>query len=476
MDARLTVEGFADSSVAFTQDVDRQLAAHLVKGPRQEDLTFAYWRPSRGKKRFTAILHTLALPGPGDRELHGNVAFTDQYIRRVLVNRPADSGVALLHSHLSPGWQGMSHDDIVAERDRLAGAVWGRSQLPLLGLTRGTDGSWSARHWVRTSAGEYSRKDASTVRVVGDQLRITYHPRLRPAPEVQASQVATASVWGVRAQAQIAMARVGIVGLGSVGSIVAEALSRTGFSAITLIDHDVIEERNLDRTLGADRSDVANCLHKVHMSERLLRKTHTAAQLDLDVQPVSLLTQAGWTSAMDCDAIVCCVDRPWPRSLLNMLAYAHLIPIVDGGIFARVKSDGTPLHVDWRIHRVGPGRECLFCLGALLRSDASLDKEGLLDDPDYIAGLTQEEKERVARRNVFTFSLSVASHEVLQLVGMITGMPRIGGQAPQMYHAFPGIMDTLPIAKCVPECEIAGITAEAIDLTDHFMAKPAGHE
>lgn len=469
MDTRLTIEGFADSSVAFSQDIDRQLAAHLVKGPRQEDMTFAYWRPSRGGMRFTAILHTVVLPGPEDRELHGNVAFTEQYIRRVLVNRPANSGVALLHSHLGPGWQGMSHDDIIAERDRLAGAIWGRSQLPLLGLTRGTDGSWSARHWVRTGAGEYSRKDSSTVRVVGDQLRITYHPRLRPAPDVQPSQVATASVWGPRAQAQLARARIGVVGLGSVGSIVAEALARTGFSAITLIDHDIIEERNLDRTLGSEPNDVAGKVHKVHVSERLLRKSHTAANLDLDVQPVNLLTREGWAAAMDCDAIVCCVDRPWPRSLLNMLAYAHLIPAVDGGIFARVKSDGTPLHVDWRIHRVGPGRACLFCLGALLRSDASLDKEGLLDDPDYIAGLTADEMEKLARRNVFTFSLSVASHEVLQLIGMITGMPRIGGKAPQMYHAFPGRMDLLSKHACEPDCEILGITAEALDLSEHFL-------
>ncbi len=476
MDARLTIEGFADSSVAFIQDIDQQLAAHLVKGSRQEDLTFAFWRPSRGGKRFTAILHTIVLPGSGDRELHGNVAFTEQYIRRVLVNRPIDSGVALLHSHLGPGWQGMSHDDIVAERDRLAGAVWGRSQLPLLGLTRGTDGSWSARHWIRTGAGEYGRKDAATVRVVGDQLRITYHPRLRPAPEVQASQVATASVWGARAQAQIARARIGVVGLGSVGSIVAEALSRTGFGAVTLIDHDVIEERNLDRTLGAEGNDVANKVHKVHVSERLLHKSHTSAAFDLNIHPVSLLTREGWNAAMDCDAIVCCVDKPWPRALLNMLAYAHLIPIVDGGIFARVKSDGTPLHVDWRIHRIGPGRGCLYCSGALLRSDASLDKEGLLDDPDYIAGLTPEEKDRLARRNVFSFSLSVAAHEVLQLVGMITGMPRIGGLAPQMYHAFPGRMDILPLTNCVPECEIAGITAEAIDLTDHFLRESASSE
>ncbi len=54
-------------------------------------------------------------------------------------------------------------------------------------------------------------------------------------------------------------------------------------------------------------------------------------------------------------------------------------------------------------------------------SDVSLDRSGKLDDPDYISGLSKGERARLSRGNVFAFSLSVASHEVLQLVGLITG-------------------------------------------------------
>ena len=173
MDTGLNFSEGCEVSVAFTEMLDRELAEHLDKGPNQEDLTFAYWRPSRGKLRFTALLYQAAKPAEGDRILQGNVAFTEQYARRVIMNVPKGSGIALLHSHLGPGWQEMSHDDVIAERDRLASAVWGRSGVPLLGLTRGTDGTWSARLWIRGGPQKFERKDAATVRVVGDQLRIS---------------------------------------------------------------------------------------------------------------------------------------------------------------------------------------------------------------------------------------------------------------------------------------------------------------
>ncbi|MGH9223533.1 MAG: hypothetical protein ACRD2W_07045 [Acidimicrobiales bacterium] len=50
----------------------------------------------------------------------------------------------------------------------------------------------------------------------------------------------------------------------------------------------------------------------------------------------------------------------------------------------------------------------------------SLDRDGKLDDLDYIASLSPADRERYARRNVLAFSLSVAAHEVLQLVGLVS--------------------------------------------------------
>lgn len=453
-------------SVVLPAAIDKRLAEHFSKGARQEDLTFAYWRPSCGVTRYTAVMHTLALPAVGERILQGNVAFTASYIDRVLAECPKGSGVVLLHSHLGPGWQAMSEDDVVAERDRLAGLVASSTGLPLVGLTWGTDQSWSARFWLRIGRHQYERRWAATVRSAGSQLRITYHPELHSLPPTLEAQAATLSVWGERTQQDLVRARIGVVGLGSVGSIVAEALSRTGLERITLIDHDQIEVRNLDRTLGAYPEDASQQLSKVVISKRMLDRSHTSQQFVAEAVPASILDPQGLAHALDCDLLISCVDRPWPRHVLNTIAYAHLIPVVDGGIMARVNDGGRLVHVDWRIHTVGPERACLYCIDALRRSDVALDRDGKLDDPDYVRGLSPAERERYGRRNVFAFSLSVAAHQVLQAVAVIAGNPRIGGVGPQIYHAYPGEMEARLTEVCADECDVAPLTASACSLLD----------
>ena len=457
-------------SIAMTAQVDAVLGEHVHKPRLQEDLTFAYWKPSVGHNRFTAIVTELVLPKHEDRILHGNASFFSSYLLRVLSGVPHGSGVAFIHGHSSLGWQGMSYDDVVAERDRLAGPIAGKTGLPLLGLTRGVDGAWSGRLWLRRARRLYEQYPTESVRVVGSQLSITYHPTV-PAVTTTRSQEATVSVWGEAAQEKLVRARVGIVGLGSVGSLVAEALSRVGLMNLTFIDFDKVEDRNLDRTSGATVADIGRL--KVDVAIDATARSSTAEKLNLLPMPRSVLVPEGLYAALDCDVLICCVDRPWPRYLLNVLAYSHLIPVIDGGIFSSVKPDGTPFHVAWSIHTVGPDHACLVCLNALLRSDVGLDRDGLLDDPDYIAGLSEEEKAKYSRRNVFPFSMSVAAHEVLQLVGLLTGFPRIGGAGPQMYDCYPGAMKVDRNSKCNENCEFGELTATAVDLTPNLDLRSA---
>ena len=58
-------------------------------------------------------------------------------------------------------------------------------------------------------------------------------------------------LYGGFAYERIRAARVGIVGLGGVGSWAAEALARSGVAAITLFDLDHVAESNINRQIQA---------------------------------------------------------------------------------------------------------------------------------------------------------------------------------------------------------------------------------
>ena len=133
------------------------LLQHTSKGQRQEDLCFALWTSSTGGTRTTCVLREVILPRDGERRLHGNASFLPEYLDRVVDTALAkQAGIAFLHSHLTPGWQGMSDMDVASER-RMVPSILGTTVLPLVGLTMGTDGALSARFWIRTGRREFER-------------------------------------------------------------------------------------------------------------------------------------------------------------------------------------------------------------------------------------------------------------------------------------------------------------------------------
>ena len=148
---------------------------------------------------------------------------------------------------------------------------------------------------------------------------------------------------------------------GSVGSIIAEALARTGFQHVTLIDFDTVEELNLDRLLHAYPRDARMARSKVKVISRAIRRSATATPFTVATVEHSIVEEEGFRAALDCDVLFSCVDRPWPRSVLNYIAYAHLIPVIDGGILVTASRERGLHAADWRAHIASPCRQCLEC-------------------------------------------------------------------------------------------------------------------
>ena len=440
-------------SVVLTSEVADTLKGHLLqhtsKGQSQEDLCFALWTPSTGSTRTTAVLTEVIFPQNGERELHGGASFLPEYLDRVADAALArKDGIAFLHSHLTPGWQGMSEMDVNSER-RMAPSTLGATDLPLVGLTMGTDGALSARYWMRTGPRRYERRWCGSVRVVGDKFDVTYMDRLAPKPLFKKALKRTYSAWGEAKQNLLARLHCGVVGLGSVGAIVAESLVRMGVQTVSLIDFDEIEEHNLDRLLHATMDDIGRT--KVEVAAEHLLNHSTTDHLDVRVHPVSLTRKSGLKAALECDVLFSCVDRPWPRQVLNMLAYAHHIPVVDGGVNVRVKPNRQIRGAEWRAHVAVAGRTCLECLGQFDPANVTLERQGMLDDPSYIEQLPSD---HVLRRNenVFGFALGAAGLMVSQFLSLVVQPVGIGNPGAQTYHFATGMLDCDVRYDCRPEC------------------------
>jgi len=440
----------AERSVAMPATVDLSARDHLLRSDRQEDICFGLWRSSKGQTRTTALIERLILPREGERNVHGNASFEPVYLERAMAEAAAaEAGLALLHSHpLGRGWQGLSEDDVFAEQSN-AGAVYGATGKPFVGLTLAGNGAWSARFWERTAPRTYPGTWCASVRVVGDRLAVTFMDKLAPIPRSTEEQIRTVSAWGEESQANLARLRVGVIGAGSVGGMIAEALVRTGFEDVTLIDFDIVKKHNLDRLNYAIRSDIGRL--KVDVLAQHLRERATAANFKVFPVEAAVYEEKGYRAALDCDLLFSCVDRPWGRHVLNLIAFSHLIPVIDGGIHVRANRLGKLAAADWRAHTATIGRACLQCIGQYDPGHVQLEREGMLDDPKYIEGLPKGHPLK-SRENVFAFSMSCASLQTLQMLALVLAPLDLPNPGSQLYHFVGGDMEEPTFGSCHPEC------------------------
>jgi molybdopterin-synthase adenylyltransferase len=443
-------------SVALTSGTNQALKDHLLRDDGQEDLCYALWRPGQGANRLTALVSEPILPTGNDRGLHGNASTTGDYLGRAMkLAMQAGAGVAFLHSHPFPGWQGMSQDDIATEL-RQAPAIKSATGMPLVGMTLGTDGAWSGRFWVKTSPRIYKRRCCENIRVIGEKgIETTFNDTLLPPPAFREELKRTISAWGERAQENLARIKFGVVGIGSVGAVVAEGLARMGAQHIKLIDYDRVKRHNLDRLLHASVKDaVANRL-KVDLIGEALRLSATAAEPVIERHPLAVTEIDGFRQALDCDIIFSCVDRPWPRHVLNYIAYAYLIPVVDGGILIRMRGDRLR-NASWRSHVVFPGKRCVECNRQYDLDLVNVERRGDLDDPRYIESLPIDHTFR-RNENVFAFSLHLASSLIMQALHITLNPVGISDIGEQVYHFVDGTIDSERGLTCFENCYFSSI-------------------
>lgn len=456
-----TVRSYAHA-VAMTDSVHAKLAEHLLRPDGQEDICLATYAPSTGTSRTTRVIATVELPLDGEREVHGNATITGGYVLRVATQAArAGRGVVLLHSHPgAAGWQGMSSPDMDCESS-YASLVQQLTGLPLVGMTlAGADHTWSARVWL-----DGLPRSAGSVRRVGPKMVTSWCDKVVPAQVDERAQTRTISAWGEDLHRDLTRLRVLVVGVGSVGLDIVQRLAATGLIEIGVMDFDRVEELNRDRMIGATRRDARLRRRKIDVAARLARQASTAPSFAVHQHPESICTPVGLEAALDYDIIFSCVDRPWPRAVLNAIAYSDLIAVIDGGIAIDTLPTGRMRGATRRAQTVVPGRPCLTCSGQISMGDVALEMSGDLDDPEYIRRAGREPVS--GRPNVAALCAGISASQLEQFVSLIAhpgGQPvpgpvRFSLAAYHLEH-----LTNLTQPYCVAEQAVA-VGDERVDLT-----------
>ncbi len=237
-------------------------------------------------------------------------------------------------------------------------------------------------------------------------------------------------LFGAEGQAKIAATSVAIVGLGGLGSHVAQQLAHLGTEDFVLVDHDPVSTSSLNRLVGATPDDVADGRPKVDVAERhvkLIRPDARVSVFDAWIDDVGART-----AVASCQVIFGCLDEDPPRLTLVELSSQHRLPYLD--LATDVSEDGK--QYGGRTLVSIAGERCLSCMGMLdqraLRTANATPKQRAEEDRVY--GIHRDALE-LAGPSVVSLNGVVASLAVTEYMVWITGM-----RGPQRYLVYKGEM------------------------------------
>jgi hypothetical protein len=218
-------------------------------------------------------------------------------------------------------------------------------------------------------------------------------------------------------QRKIESQPVAIVGLGGMGSQVAQSLAFLGVRRLLLIDDDRVDETNLNRLAGASAIDVGRLKVEV-VRDLILRIKPGAIVVTI---PKNLRTRATMESLITYPVIFGCVDHDGPRLILTELAAAYEITLIDLASEIFPAANDRALDFGGRVVVARPGDYCLFCARQINHDQARQDLESpeireLNRNHGYGLGDTGPAPA------VFSLNGIIANLGVTEFLAMVTGL------------------------------------------------------
>lgn len=289
---------------------------------------------------------------------YGYRALTPTFIHDEIL-RCRDSGLAYLavHNHGSDRAVEFSNIDLESHQRGYPALLDISRGLPVGALVYGHR-SVAADIWLRDG----TRLSLGSYRVIGTEItRLYSEPRSEHGSD--AAHDRQVRMFGALGQHILAASKVAVIGLGGVGSIVAEYLARLGVGTLVLVDPDQIENSNLSRVVGATRTDVETGQLKTQIAVRHLREI--AADATLQTVGLDVSRHSAAALLRDSDFIFLAADSMRARLVVNALAHQYLIPTIQIGAKIRPSDSGKLEDAMCAVRHIRPGSGCLWCNGLI---------------------------------------------------------------------------------------------------------------
>lgn len=242
-----------------------------------------------------------------------------------------------------------------------------------------------------------------TYRVIGQTIKRFYSNKSIASKEdvIYDRQI---RMFGSAGQSLLGKSKVAVVGLGGIGSLVAEYLARLGVGHLVLIDPDKIEDTNLSRVVGATELDVKSRRLKTQIAKRHAREA--GGDLRLEEFPGDVVTHSIAKNLRDCDYIFLAADSMRARLLVNALTHQYLIPAVQLGAKIRANSSGELEEAMSVVRHLRPGKGCLWCNGLIDSTQLAVEAKTDEERKDQAYGV------REPNPSVITLNAVSASHAI----------------------------------------------------------------
>lgn len=359
-----------------------------------------------GKGGVRLLVRTIQLAARGDYARQGELEaeLTPDFVARITKQaRTEGSGLVFVHSHPGDNAPDFSPIDDFGEK-RLAGFL-------------------SHRHPSRTHAALVLSRGGMNARILGTDERVRVialgkYRRVAFEPHPVNAQAGVAlfdrqvRAFGASGQGVIQSVRVGIVGLGGTGSLIAQQLAHLGVRDFLLIDPDVIEESNLNRVVHATRADIGRS--KVIVAAEYIRSV--APESRVEVVEGDVIRSRVARSLGNVDVIFGCTDSHGSRAVLQQVAYQYLVPCIDTGAII-TSAAGHVTNVYGRVQLLSPGFACFTCSNLLNPNEVRRDMMTAFErnaDP-YLQG------EREPAPAVISINGTVTSLAVTMFLAFVTG-------------------------------------------------------